>query len=130
VSTDSGVTWSVRQVQNGSVTNTADTDDPAVGIDNNGKVYFLGAINGTAAMVATSTDKGQTWSNIYDVGAIYGLKNIAFPAAVAGDGGRAAVAFYGTVTGTGDSNSDAFTGVWHLCVAHTFDGGAHWTTSD
>jgi len=87
-------------------------------------------MNGTAAMVATSTDRGQTWSNIVDVGAVYGLKNIAFPAAVAGDPGRAAVAFYCTVTATGDSNADNFTGVWHLYVAHTFDGGAHWTTSD
>jgi len=130
VSTDSGVTWSVRQVQNGSVTNTATSDDPAVGIDNNGVVYFLGALNGTAAMVATSSDQGQTWSNIFDVGAVYGLKNIAFPAAVAGDAGRAAVAFYGTKTAGGDSSGDNFTGVWQLYVAHTFDGGAHWTTSD
>ena len=130
VSEDNGTTWAVRQVQSNSVANTAATDDPAVAIDNNGTVYYLGAMNGTAAMVATSTDHGQTWSNIYDVGAVYGLRNIAFPAAVAGDGGRAAVTFYGTVTATGDSNADAFTGVWHLYVAHTFDGGAHWTTSD
>lgn len=130
VSEDNGTTWSVRQVQSGSIINTATADDPAVGIDNNGTVYYLGAMNGTAAMVATSTDRGQTWSNIVDVGAVYGLKNIAFPAAVAGDPGRAAVAFYGTVTATGDSNADNFTGVWHLYVAHTFDGGAHWTTSD
>jgi hypothetical protein len=130
VSEDNGTTWSVRQVQSGSIINTATTDDPAVGIDNNGTVYYLGAMNGTAAMVATSTDRGQTWSNIVDVGAVYGLKNIAFPAAVAGDPGRGAVAFYGTVTPTGDSNADNFTGVWHLYVAHTFDGGAHWTTSD
>ncbi len=130
VSADNGLTWTVREVQNGSVTNTAALDDPAVGIDNNGKVYFLAALNGTAAMVATSSDQGQTWSNIYDVGAIYGVNNVAFPAAVAGDAGRAAVAFYGATGGSGDSSSDGFTGVWHLYVAHTFDGGAHWTTSD
>jgi len=130
VSQDNGVTWAVRTVQNASVTNTAASDDPAVGIDNNGVVYFLGALNGTAAMVATSSDQGQTWSDIFDVGAVYGLKNIAFPAAVAGDAGRAAVAFYGATGGIGDSNADGFTGVWHLYVAHTFDGGAHWTTTD
>jgi hypothetical protein len=130
VSTDNGTTWAVRPVQNGSVTNTAASDDPAVGIDNNGVLYFLGALNGTAAMVATSSDQGQTWTNIFDVGVVYGLKNIAFPAAVAGDAGRAAVAFYGTVTAGGDSSGDNFTGVWQLYVAHTFDGGAHWTTSD
>src|SRR5205807_628955 len=59
----------------------------------------------------------------------YGLKNIRFPAAVAGDAGRAAVAFYGSTT-AGDANSSSFNGVWHLYIAHTFDGGLTWTTSD
>jgi hypothetical protein len=130
VSTDNGTTWSIRPVQNASVTNTTASDDPAVGIDNNGTVYFLGALNGTAAMVATSSDQGQHWSNIYDVGAAYGVNNVAFPAAVGGDPARAAVAFYGATGGAGDSSSDGFTGVWHLYAAHTFDGGGHWTTSD
>jgi len=130
VSADNGTTWSIRQVQNGSVKNTATLDDPAVGIDNNGTVYYLGAMNGTAAVVATSSDQGQTWTHIFDVGSVFGLKNIAFPAAVAGDAGRAAVAFYGASGGTGDSSADGFTGIWHLYVAHTFDGGAHWTTTD
>jgi hypothetical protein len=79
--------------------------------------------------VATSNDHGQTWQNIYDVGAAYSLKNIAFPAAVAGGAGRAAVAFYGSTT-SGDGSANNFTGVWHLYVANTFDGGLHWTTTD
>jgi hypothetical protein len=147
VSTDNGATWTIRPIprppQNGIVLPSAATDDPAVAIDNGnacpqcaspilagGRLYYLGAANGTAAMVATSDDQGRTWSNIYDVGAIYGVNNVAFPAAVAGDGGRAAVAFYGATGGVGDSSGDGFTGIWHLYVAHTFDGGAHWTTSD
>jgi hypothetical protein len=134
VSRDNGATWAIRPVQNGSSTAAPPTvgtgDDPAVGIDNNGVVYFAFSNAGTAAGVATSSDEGVTWNNIYDVGEVYGLKNVAFPAAVGGDPGRAAVAFYGSVTGTGDSNSDNFTGVWHLYVAHTFDGGGHWTTTD
>jgi hypothetical protein len=130
VSQDNGVTWTVRPVQNASVSGTAASDDPAVGIDSNGRVYFLFANNGTVAGVATSDDFGATWQNIFDVGSVYGLKNIAFPAAVAGDAGRAAVAFYGSTTGTGDSNADTFTGVWHLYIAETFDGGLHWTTTD
>jgi Fibronectin type III domain len=137
VSQDNGVTWAVRPVQNGSVSDTAASDDPAVGIDSNGRVYFLFADNGTAAGVATSDDFGATWQNILDVGAVYGLKQIAFPAAVGGsatpgnpNSGRAAVAFYGSTTATGDSNAANFTGVWHLYVAETFDGGAHWTTTD
>jgi hypothetical protein len=134
VSEDNGVTWAIHPVQNGSTTAAPPTvgtgDDPAVGVDDNGKVYFAFSNASTAAGVATSSDNGVTWNNIYDVGAAYGLRNVAFPAAVGGNAGRAAVAFYGSVTGTGDSSADNFTGVWHLYVAHTFDGGAHWTTSD
>src|SRR5207253_2915568 len=60
--------------------------------------------------------------------------NVAFPAAVGGSNGRAAVTFYGSTTpngsATGDSNEGSFTGVWHLYVAHTFNGGSTWTTTD
>src|SRR5216110_3165928 len=139
VSEDNGLTWSVRPVQNTSTQTRANANlqDPAVGIDNNGKVYFAmssstvagSATDGSNAVVATSTDRGQTWQNIYDVGAVYGLKNIAFPAAVAADAGRAAVAFYGS-TISGDESANSFNGIWHLYVASTFDGGLHWTTTD
>ena len=85
---------------------------------------------GTVAAVGVSSNRGQSWDTIYDVGAGLGLTNIAFPAATAGDDGRAAVAFYASKGGAGDSSADTYTGVWHLYVAHTFDAGAHWTTTD
>src|SRR5216110_2562262 len=139
VSEDNGLTWSVRPVQNASSQTRANSNlqDPAVGIDSNGRVYFAmssstvagSAIGGSNAVVATSNDRGQTWQNIFDVGAVYGLKNIAFPAAVAGDAGRASVAFYGSTT-SGDGSANSFNGVWHLYVANTFDGGQTWTTTD
>ncbi|HJT80028.1 MAG TPA: hypothetical protein VJ719_02430 [Chthoniobacterales bacterium] len=129
VSTDNGVTWTVRDTPIASPGGSGVGSDPAVGIDSNGKVYFLGAANGTTAVVATSTDMGQTWQNIFDVSSVFGIKQVAFPAAVAGSAGRAAVAFYGS-TGTGNSNAATFNGVWHLYVAHTFDGGATWTTTN
>src|SRR5207249_10343577 len=87
------------------------------------------ATGGSNANVATSTDRGSTWQNIYDVRAVYGLKNITFPAAVAADADRAAVAFYGSTT-SGDGSANSFSGIWHLYVANTFDGGLHWTTAD
>src|SRR5947209_16564208 len=139
VSEDNGLTWSVRPVQNASTQTRANANlqDPAVGIDNNGKAYFAmssstvtgSATGGSNAIVATSTDRGQTWQNIYDVRAVYGLKNIAFPAAVAADASRAAVAFYGSTT-SGDGSANSFSGLWHLYVASTFDGGLHWITTD
>ena len=130
VSTDNGISWTVKPVQNGSVPNTPATDDPAVGIDANGTTYCLFALNGTTAAVGISNDQGTTWKNIFDVGAGLGLTNVAFPAAIGGDAGKAAVAFYASKGGSGDSNADGYTGVWHLYVAETFDGGDHWTTTD
>src|SRR5439155_27255316 len=64
-----------------------------------------------------------------DVAAIFGLKNIRYPAAIAGDMNRAAVAFYGTIT-PGDALQASFAGVWHLYVASTFNGGQTWSTTD
>ncbi len=131
VSVDNGITWNIRTVHTASVTTVAATNlqDPAVAIDAGGKAYFAMASNNSDAVVATSTDKGVTWSNLFNVGTVYGLQNIAYPAAIAGDAGRAAVSFFGTTT-AGDTQSPTFNGVWHLYVASTFDGGAHWTTND
>src|SRR5213080_3827470 len=139
VSEDNGLTWNIRPVENATSQTRANSNlqDPAVGIDSNGRVYFAmssstvagSPTGGSSAIVATSTDRGQTWQNIFDVGAVYGLKNIAFPAAVAGDAGRASVAFYGSTT-SGDGSANSFNGVWHLYVANTFDGGRTWTTTD
>src|SRR6266487_3467311 len=139
VSEDNGLTWNIRPVQNANSQTRANANlqDPAVGVDSAGRVYFAmssstvagSATGGSNAIVATSSDRGQTWQNIFDVGAVYGLKNIAFPAAVAVDAGRASVAFYGSTT-SGDGSANSFNGIWHLYVASTFDGGLHWTTAD
>jgi hypothetical protein len=100
-----------------------------VTIDANGRVYFAIANNDTAAAVLTSDDHGQSWQNLGDVAAVYGLQNIRYPAAAAGDAGRAAIAFLGTIT-AGDALKPDFKGIWHLYVANTFDGGLHWSTTD
>jgi hypothetical protein len=129
VSEDNGATWSVRPVRSTTVDTASSHSDPAVAIDANGRVYFAAANNDNSVAVGWSDDAGRTWNNIVDAGAVYGLKNIRYPAAVAGDAGRAAVAFYGSTT-PGDANANGFNGVWHLYIAHSFDGGLTWTTSD
>jgi hypothetical protein len=129
VSEDNGITWDIRHVRNNSVDTVSGASDPAVGIDNNGRVYFAIANADSSMVVATSDDHGSTWSNIFDVSSALGLKNIRYPAAVGGDAGRAAVAFYGSTT-AGSANAASFNGTWHLYIAHTFDGGASWTVSD
>ena len=142
VSQNNGITWTVHAVDTGTHTAAPSIvgggDDPAVAIDGAGRVYFafsnFGGGTGVGAGVAISDDFGNTWKNMFDVSAIYGLQNVCFPAATAGDANRAAVTFYGSTTPqgptTGDSNTPNFKGVWHLYIAHTFDGGKTWTTTD
>lgn len=93
------------------------------------RLYFGFASGDTSPAIAVSNDRGLTWSNPVDVGATFGINNVVFPAVVAGDDDRAAFAFYGTPT-AGSLQAPRFQGVWHLYVAHTYDGGATWTTVD
>jgi hypothetical protein len=127
VSGDNGLTWTVRTVPG----STAGSSDPSVGIATDGTVYFgYGGADGHA-YVAVSHDEGQTWSSPQDVGTAFGIQNIAFPAVVAGDGDRAAFAFLGTTAAGAATGDDAsFPAVWHLYVAHTYDGGASWVTTN
>src|SRR6059058_3639728 len=77
VSEDNGLTWNIRPVQNANSQTRANANlqDPAVGVDSAGRVYFAmssstvagSPTGGSNAVVATSTDRGQTWQNIYDV---------------------------------------------------------------
>ncbi len=131
VSEDNGVTWDVREVTESTSNGLDQNWDPSVGIATDGSVYFgYRAANGRAH-VAVSHDKGLTWINDSDVGADLGIKTIAFPEMVAGDGGlttgRAAFAYYGTTT-EGDDTAPTFPGIWHLYISSTFDGGQTWTT--
>ncbi|MEA2202984.1 MAG: hypothetical protein QOI89_3699 [Solirubrobacteraceae bacterium] len=143
VSQDNGITWTIRHVPGTKstldLTDTSNTHsniiDAQVSYDDAGKLYFAMAnvpgayLAATQMITATSTDNGTTWSNIYDVGAIFGLQNVEFPYAIAANANRAAVAFYGTTT-AGDESANGFKGIWHVYVASTFDGGAHWSTTD
>ena len=143
VSENNGITWTIHHVP-GTKSTIDLTDanlthsniiDAQVSFDDAGKLYFAmvnvpGAyLAATQLITATSSDNGANWSNIYDVGAIYGLQNAEFPYVIAADANRAAVAFYGTTT-PGDESGNGFKGTWHVYVASTFDGGAHWTTND
>jgi hypothetical protein len=124
-SEDNGLTWEVRKIpasaQGGS--------DPSVGIGSGGRVYFGYADGDTTAAISMSNDRGKTWSSPLDVGASFGINNVVFPAVVAGDNNRAAFAFLGTPT-SGGLTGPKFTGIWHLYVATTYDGGATWSTVD
>lgn len=126
VSEDNGLTWQVRKVP----TSLPADSDPSVGIGSDGTVYFGYQNADGHAHIAVSRDKGRTWGSDQDVGAAMGVKNVVFPAVVAGDADRAAFAFLGTTTGGNYQDAQNFTGEWHLYVSVTYDGGKTWSLTD
>jgi hypothetical protein len=129
ISTTNGTTWTVSNVTDGTYTVGVSDSDAAVGIDKSGRVYFAQASGDASLSVAVSENGGTTWKNIYNVSDALGVKGVRYPAAVGGDPGRAAIAFLGTTT-SGNFNGSTFWGVWHMYIAHTFDGGTTWTVTD
>lgn len=119
-----GLTWEVRTVP-GSV---AGVWDPAVAIGAGGTLYFAFANGDGRAMAAVSLDRGRTWSQPVDLGAAFGIRDTAFPTAIAGDDDRAAIAFLGTTTPNSSGDDPDSPAVWHLYIATTYDRGATWTT--
>ncbi len=128
VSTDGGLTWTVRTVPGSS----SGSSDPSIGIATDGTVYFGYDDASGHPRIAVSHDRGLTWSASADAGTLFNIQNTAFPEVVAGDPDRAAFAFLGTSTPGADGvgeNPD-FPGEWHLYIATTYDGGNTWTTVD
>lgn len=115
--------------------------DPSADTDKSGRIYYGyedAVVSGTGEQVgglakvaiATADSSGTlTWSPSVDIGSTLGVKNVQFPEVIAGDNGRAAMAFLGSTT-TGNPESTAFTGRWDLYVGVTTDAGKNWTVSD
>ena len=134
VSKDNGITWNSF-----TVPGSTGGQDPSLGIGQNsvGKpagqvpntIYFGWISADGHPHVAHSGDEGATWQDDIDVGSILGVKNAVFPVVVAGDDNRAAYGFLGTTT-AGPIGDPGFEGVWHLYIAHTYDGGKTWILVD
>jgi len=131
VSEDNGITFNVQSIPG----TTESADDPAVTVGRGdktngvGRLYEAFASGNTVAGVAVSDNRGLSWKNVVDVGSLVGIKAAAFPAIVAGDDDRAAFAFYGS-TSAGSVDDRAFSGLFHLYIATTYDGGNTWAVSD
>lgn len=125
VSTDNGTTWTVRVVPDST---PAVGNDPSVGIGSDGTVYFGYQGADGRARIAVSHDRGVTWTKSVDVGALAGVRNVVFPAVVAGDANRAAFAYLGSTTGGDFQSQPNYNGVWYLFISSTYDGGKTWTT--
>ena len=137
VSTDGGVTWKEFYVPN-SLPQSAGSDSQ-IAIDADNKLYYFYIVSSPDATKGTTHvqvgervfTNGQltaiNWSKDTDLGASHGIVNSAFPHAVAGDSGRAAVGFLGTDI-PGDFQSLSFPGYWYPFMATTYDGGNTWVT--
>lgn len=125
MSTDAATTW------NSIVFDDVKTRhfDPVVSFDKAGRGYFFAADRNGKPLVKVSDTNGEHWSPAFDVGAKFHIRNTEFPMAIAGDDGRAALAFYGSPNEGNDQSTD-YTGEWHLYVSMTYDAGATWTTQD
>jgi hypothetical protein len=140
VSKDNGTTWTVHRVPGA---HNQDESDNSVDLDKANRLYLAwedGTNPGTsafgvrsAAKVAFSDDEGTKWSKPVDLSTAVGVHNVQFPQVIAGDKGRAAVAFIGTHV-IGDDQHVGFVddrgnpAAWFLYVSMTYDGGKHWTT--
>ena len=128
VSEDAGITWTIRKVPD-STGSLLSKGDPSVAVGKDNKVYLAYQnLNNNHFYVAVSANRGVNWAPSVDVGALAGVNYSVFPAAVAGDAGRAAVAFFGSPYNgpNTDYQSMSFPGVWYLYIATTYDGGNTW----
>jgi LPXTG-motif cell wall-anchored protein len=144
VSPDEGLTWTIRQVPDGTSPNF--DADPAVDVDEGNRAYVAYESADNRVLVATTKDRGATFAKSIDLGAPYKIKNATMPTVQAGSDGRAVVAFFGTVAEAPlfqgedaepenqllsfDPDGNDPKAGWHLYVAMTYDGGKTWTTSD
>ncbi|MFN2531749.1 MAG: hypothetical protein ABR555_10655 [Pyrinomonadaceae bacterium] len=126
VSENNGISWAIRKIPSSSAADR----DPAVAVGSDSTLYFAYQNSDGHSHVAVSRDKGLHWTNDTDIGAPLAIKNSVFHAAVAGDGDRAAVAFFGTTQGGSDYNTPTFAGVWYLYLATTYDRGQTWFTQN
>jgi len=133
VSTNNGRSWSSYLIPN--ATPPGRGFDPTIAITPDNTVYESWAgYPAFKPVVAWSHDHGTSWSKAVDVskGAPYPIYATTFPAAVAGDNGRVAVAYLGADrpgTATVTPFDNGYIGAWYLYVSATYDGGKHWTTS-
>lgn len=131
VSENAGQTWQIRKVPDSDGALVA-KGDPGVAVDKANKVYLAYQnVTNDDLYVAVSNNRGVNWAPSVNVGALAGVNYAVFPAVVAGDSGRAAVAFFGSTynkplpAGVTYQSID-FPGVWYLYIATTYDGGATW----
>ena len=130
--TDNGLTWTGFGIPNAPTPD--DGFDPSMATDSSNRVYESWARAGDYNPVITwSDDHGATWAPQVDLAHTVSpaLTASTFQAVVAGDAGRAAVAYLATTDPLNgkDPFASGFVGHWNLYVSYTYDGGQTWQTT-
>jgi len=136
VSKDAGQTWTLQKVTG---TTPGDGSDPSVAADRAGNVYFASVNADGKPQVSVSNNAGSTWKAPINIGDNLNILKSVYPEVIAGDGGRATVAFVGSTT-EGNRNLDTYGkssdgstytgGTFDMYTSTTVDGGATWNTQD
>jgi hypothetical protein len=131
MSQDNGLTWSGFGIPGAPM--PADGFDPSVATDSNNRVYESWARAGDYNPVITwSDDHGAHWTPQVDLANTTSpaITASTFQATVAGDSGRAAVAYLATTDPLNgkDPFAAGFVGTWNLYISFTYDGGTTWQT--
>jgi hypothetical protein len=99
VSADEGATWTVRtvstQVRSHQYPNGVTVNDTAVAVDGFGRMYALWISTDTLPYLATSSDKGATWSKPIKISPP-GVVGSALPEIIANGKGQVAISFMGS----------------------------------
>ncbi len=99
---------------NGSVNNVF----PVISVDRAGNLYAVWSQSASAIYMVTSTDRGDTWSQPKRVSPPTMTGTIIMPWVVAGDPGRAAVAWY---RGSMPGNPNTLANEWTIHMAQTLN---------
>lgn len=138
VSTNGGVTWKEFFLPNSRPEGAG--SDSSIAIDANNRLYYFYVVESEDKKRGTMhvqvgdrvfDNAGNlvdiVWSKDTDLGASHGVVHAAFPEAIAGDDGRAAVGFIGSDI-EGDFQSINYPGYWYAFMSTTYDGGNTWVT--
>ena len=91
---------------------------PVISVDRAGNLYAVWSQSASAIYMVTSTDRGDTWSQPKRVSPPAMSGTIIMPWVVAGDAGRAAVAWY---RGSQPGNPNSLANEWTLHMAQTLN---------
>lgn len=118
-SSDSGLTWASKSV-GVDAGGSACLKNPDLAVDSANNLYGVWPGKDNHLYLTTSLDQGETWRE-ESVDLSGPITMTTMPAIVAGDPGRIAVAYYGTVDDAKGPDEVNESALWHLYVTYSLN---------